>query len=326
VSDFRLWAKQSSGMLIALGLLTVMFSLYLSKHDAGLTMPVLTTAINKGVLLALVAMAQTVPVLTRGIDLSVGMIFVMANCIASAVVVGTPGQVALGVILVLAVGIAAGALNGVIVVYGRLQPIITTVATGAVFHGVALSIRPVPGGDVSAGLADFFTQPLFDRVPGALLLLGAVVLLVWVPFARSVIGRGVYAVGSAEGAAYMSGVSVNRSKLAAYTLSGFLAATAGLFLTFMTYSGEASAAIGGAYTLNSIAAVVIGGTSLFGGAGGAIGSIFGAFVLRTIEDLLFIFDLPALWQPLFQGLVLLGAVTFGAARVFRIRNRLTLLG
>ncbi len=76
---------------------------------------------------------------------------------------------------------------------------------------------------------------------------------------------------------------------------------------------------------NSIAAVVIGGTSLYGGSGGAIGSIFGAFILRTIDDLLFVFDLPPLWQPLFQGVVLLAAVSLGAVRVFRIRNRLAVL-
>jgi ribose transport system permease protein len=105
-----------------------------------------------------------------------------------------------------------------------------------------------------------------------------------------------------------------------------LSACAGLLLTFITATGEASAAIGGTYTLNSIAAVVIGGTSLYGGAGGAIGSIFGAFVLRTIADLLFIFNLPPLWQPLFEGIVLLAAVSLGAARVFRIRNRLELFG
>jgi ribose transport system permease protein len=122
----------------------------------------------------------------------------------------------------------------------------------------------------------------------------------------------------------MSGVQIGRSKLAAYTLASFLSALAGLMLTFVTYSGEASAPIGNTYTLNSIASVVIGGTSLYGGAGGAIGSIFGAFVLRTIDDLLFVFDLPPLWQPLFQGVVLLAAVSLGAARVFRIRNRLEL--
>ena len=93
-------------------------------------------------------------------------------------------------------------------------------------------------------------------------MLLAVVLLVWVPFRNSVIGRAAYAIGSSEAAAYMSGIPIGRVKIAAYALSGLLASIAGLLLTFVTYSGEASSSIGGTYTLNSIAAVVIGGTSL----------------------------------------------------------------
>jgi ribose transport system permease protein len=94
----------------------------------------------------------------------------------------------------------------------------------------------------------------------------------------------------------------------------------------MTLSGDASAASGGAYTLSSIAAVVIGGTSLMGGVGGAIGSIFGAFVLRGVSDLLFVFDIQPLVQPFIQGLILLGAVSLGAIRVLRAPNRLEFLG
>lgn len=322
--DWKLRAGQSQGLLIAVAVFAAMFSLYIANHPAGLTVPVVTTAANKAVLLALVAMAQTLPVLTGGLDLSVGMVFVMTNCLASSIVSGDPLQVAVGIVCVLLAGALAGFVNGAIVVYGRLQPIITTLATGAVYYGVALLLRPVPGGDVDEDLADFMTYTVFDVVPTSLVLLLAVVLIIWLPFRNSVVGRGCYAVGSAEGAAYMSGVAIGRSRLAAFTLAGLLAGVAGLMLTFVTFSGEASAPIGGTYTLNSIAAVVIGGTSLYGGAGGAIGSIFGAFILRTIDDLLFVFDLPPLWQPLFQGVVLLGAVSLGAARVFRIRNRLEL--
>jgi ribose transport system permease protein len=324
--EVRLWLVQNYGLLLSILLFVLMFALYIGNYSAGLTVPVAETASNKGVLLALVAMAQTLPVLTGGLDLSVGMIFIMTNCIASAIVQGNAWQTALGVIAVLAAGTAAGLINGAIVVWGRLQPIITTLATGAIYYGIALLIRPIPAGDVNEDLADFMTGEVFQVIPTALVLLVLIVLLVWMPFRRTVIGRGCYAAGSAEGAAYMSGVQIGASKLAAYTLAGFLCAVAGLMLTFVTYSGEASAAIGGTYTLNSIAAVVIGGTSLYGGSGGAIGSIFGAFVLRTIEDLLFVFDLPPLWQPLFQGVILLLAVSLGAARVFRIRNRLELFG
>src|SRR3546814_5768825 len=95
-------------------------------------------------------MAQTCVVLTAGIDLSVGMVFVLANCLASHLVVGTPLQTGLGVLAVLATGLACGAVNGLIVIYGRLQPIVTTLATGAVYYGIALVLRPVPGGDINA--------------------------------------------------------------------------------------------------------------------------------------------------------------------------------
>jgi ribose transport system permease protein len=271
-------------------------------------------------------MAQTLPVLTGGLDLSVGMMFILCNCLASHIIVGSAGEIALGLLAVLAAGLAAGAVNGAVVVFGRLQPIITTLATGAVYYGFALWLRPVPGGQVDEDLANFMTYTILDTIPTSLVLLAFVALVVWLPFRLSILGRACYAVGSAEGAAYMSGVPIQRAKLLAYTLSGLLAAVAGILLTFVTFSGEASAPAGGTYTLNSIASVVIGGTSLYGGAGSAIGSIFGAFVLRTIEDLLFVFDLPPLWQPLFQGVVLLAAVSLGAARVLRVRNRLELFG
>jgi ribose transport system permease protein len=326
MSDWRYRLAEHKGTLLAIAVFIVMFAVYAGNHPAGLTPNVATTAANKGVLLALVAMAQTFVVLTAGIDLSVGMVFVLANCLASHLVVGTPGETALGVAAVLATGLLCGAINGVIVIYGRLQPIVTTLATGAIYYGIALLLRPVPGGDINPDLADAVTGKLFDTVPAVLVVLLAIVLIIWVPYRRSVLGRAAYAIGSAEPAAYMSGVPIARARMLAYSLSGLLASLGGLLLTFMTYSGEASVQIGGTYTLNSIAAVVLGGVSLYGGAGSAIGAIFGALVLRTIGDLLFVFDLDPLWQPLFQGVILLAAVSLASLRLLKIRNRLDLFG
>jgi ribose transport system permease protein len=287
---------------------------------------VATTAANKGVLLAIVAMAQTLVVLTSGIDLSVGMVMVLANCLASVIVVGSSWTTALGVAAVLLVGCLCGALNGLIVIVGRLQPIVTTIATGSIYYGAALALRPVPGGDVNASLASALTGQIFGVIPASAVLLIGLVAMIWVPFRRSIIGRAAYAVGSSEMAAYMSGVPVQRAKFVAYTLSGLLGAIAGLFVTLITYSGEASAANGGTYTLYSIAAVVLGGVSLFGGSGSAIGAIFGALMFRTIGDLLFVFNVEPLWQPLFQGVVLAAAVCLGSLRLLRVRNRLELYG
>jgi ribose transport system permease protein len=119
-------------------------------------------------------------------------------------------------------------------------------------------------------------------------------------------------------------VPVARAKILAYMLAGLFAALAGLLLTCVTYSGEANAVLGGSYTLSSVAAVVVGGTSLYGGSGGAIGTIFGALVLRTIGDLLFVFDIDALSQPLFLGIVLLVAVSLGSFRLLKVKKRLDL--
>ena len=326
MKEWRFWLAEQRQTLMAIGIFAVMFAIYVSNHPAGFTANVVQTAANKSVLLAFVAMAQTLVVITAGIDLSVGMIFILTNCLASWLVVGGVGATTLGVIAVLGSGLACGILNGLIVIYGRLQPIVATIATGAAYFGIALLLRPYPGGSVNEDLADALTTKLFGVIPASLVALAAVVLVVWVPFSRSVLGRAAYASGSSEPAAYMSGMPIRRAKFLAYALAGLLASIGGLFLTFFTYTGEAAYASGNAYTLFSIAAVVLGGVSLFGGKGSVIGAIFGAFAFRTIGDLLFVFDFDPLWQPLFQGVVLLIAVSLGAFGLFRVRNRLEWFG
>lgn len=346
MTDLKLRLAQNRGPLLAVALFAVFYSIYSFSHPAGWSGNLIVQNANESFALILVSMAQTLPVLVGGLDLSVGPLMTLVNCLASVVLSGSPGQIVLGVLACLGLGVAGGFLNGCLVVYGRLQPIIATLATGAVFIGMALFLRPTPGGTIDGDFAWAMTNDLYElaatygwwagdppawfeaisRLPLPLLLLGLIVLVVWLPFRNSVTGRGCYAVGSAEGAAFMSGVQVDRSKLAAFTLAGFFAGCAGLYLALQTGSGNADAPQAAAYTLNSIAAVVIGGTSLMGGTGGPIGSIFGALVLRAIGFGFRVFDIDPLMQPLIEGCVLLAAVSLGAARVFRVRNRLDLFG
>jgi len=321
--NWRYWFAAQRGVLIAAAIFIVMFAVYGAAQPMGLSVDVVNTAANKGALLALVAMAQTLPVLTGGLDLSVGMIFMLANCLASTIVTGNAGMTALGIVGVLAAGLACGLVNGLIVVYGRLQPLIATLATSAIYFGIALALRPQPGGDINGDFADGMTRSTLG-VPSSVLLIVAALVFVWIPYRNSTLGRAAYAVGSSEPAAYMSGVPIARAKLCAYTLAGLFAALGGLLLTCITFSGEARAALGGEYTLNSIAALVIGGTSLFGGVGGAVGSVFGAFVMRTVGDLLIVFNINPVLQPLFVGVVLLFAVSLGSLRLLRVRNKLDL--
>ena len=334
------WLVQNRGFAGALLLFTLLYLTYNMLHPRGFSAAVLVQNSNEAVAIAFVAMAQTVPVLMGGLDLSVGAVMTLTSCLASELVSGTPLQIVLGMILTLAAGTAFGLMNGLIVVYGRIQPIIVTLATGAIAIGLALLVRPKPGGDVDGDLNWALTNTVWDFVdtfggnadaawlapfrnlPMPLILLFGIAALVWLPFKRSITGRAVYAIGSAEGAAFMSGLPINRAKIAAFTLAGFFAACGGLYLAIQTSSGNADTVQAGAYTLNSIAAVVLGGTSLLGGIGGAIGSLVGALILRVISFYFRILDIDPLLQPLIEGLVLLTAVSIGAFRTLRVKNKL----
>jgi ribose transport system permease protein len=343
-SDLAIRLKQNAGLVSAVGIFTVLYLFYNIAHPKGFSAPVLVQNADEAFSLALLAMAQTLPVLAGGLDLSVGAVMTLVNCLASLLVVGSPAEIALGIVVCLAAGAAFGFFNGVVVVYGRIQPIIATLATGAIALGIALFLRPKPGGKIDEDLSwaltnslgDFAeTYGLFDGgkapwfqpvawLPMAAILLLVVVAVIWLPLRRTVTGRSIYAIGSAEGAAYMSGLPIARAKLAAFTLAGLLAGIGGLFLAIQTSSGNADIPQAGAYTLNSIAAVVIGGTSLLGGAGSAVGSLFGALVLRVISFYFRIFDVAPLLQPLVEGIVLLAAVSLGALSVLRVKNTLEL--
>ena len=322
LAEWRIAYQRNRGAAFAVLLFAVMFTVYISNHPAGFSWNVVQTAANKAVLLALVAAAQALVVITGGIDLSTGMILILSNCLASTIVVGGAPAALAGAALVLVASLGCGLLNGLLVVVGRLQPIVATIATSALFYGLALILRPSPGGSVDETLADLVTDKIGDTFPASLVFLVVVIVIVWVPFSRSIYGRAAYAVGSAHSAAFMSGLPIRRAQLISYALAGLLSGVAGLYLTFYSYTGEAAYASGNAYTLYSIAAVVLGGVSLAGGRGSPIGAIFGALAFRTIGDLLFILNFDPLWQPLFEGFVLLVAVSLSSVGLLRVRNRL----
>lgn len=343
VSNWQLRLRQNAAFAVAVAMLVVLWAVYNGLHPRGFSSAVLIQNANESVVIVFVAIAQTLPVLLGGLDLSVGAVMTMTNCIASALMSGTPMQILFGAIVTILSGTAFGFMNGMIVVYGRIQPIIATLATGSIAAGIALFIRPQPGGDVDGDLSWALTNDLYELVftygwwdvdaawfapiawiPVPLLIIVVVSFGVWIPFKRTITGRTIYAVGSSESAAFMSGLPINRAKIAAFTLAGFFASCGGLYLAIQTSSGNADITQAGAYTLNSIAAVVLGGTSLLGGIGGAIGSLVGALLLRMMSFYFRILSIDPLLQPLIEGLVLLAAVSLSALRAIRTKNRLNL--
>ena len=313
------YAKSNRREVIAAAVLIVLLTIYLGTHPRGASTYVMTIWANQCLILGLAACAQFFVVVVRGIDLSVGAVMALTNTIASYLLDGSPAGIAIGMIAVVGAGALCGLLNGVIVVFGRIQPIVVTLATASVFVGLALLLRPTPGGAVNYDLADAMTLDVLG-MPTALVITAVVVFAFWLPFRRTGLGLGLYALGSSEQAAFQSGIDTRIVRLAAFTLAGVFAGLAGLFYSFVTTTGDAG--IGPGFTLNSIAAVVLGGVLLRGGVGSLVGALAGAFILKTIASLMFFSGIPSLAQPLFEGLILAGAIAIGSADVLRARNKL----
>jgi ribose transport system permease protein len=267
----------------------------------------ITSSVDNTMPLALAAVGQTIVVLTRGIDLSVGGVVDLTNALAAIFLTGSLAHMIVVGVLVVLVGAAAGLLNGLVVGLGRLQPIVVTLATLSIFQGLAIRVLPQPGGQVPQGVTNLLVS---TAGPYALIVLGLVVLA-WMALRRCRLGVEIFAVGNDEQAAIAHGINAVRTKIIAYTIGGALYGLAGLFLAANATSGDATS--GNVYTLTSIVATVLGGVSLFGGRGSAIGAICGAFITTMIVNILFYAHINPLYQSFYEGLFLVIAVVLGAA-------------
>jgi ribose transport system permease protein len=266
-------------------------------------------------ILAVVSVGQTIVVLTGGIDLSVGGMMSLGTAVLATQM--QENSIVIWTLATLAIGVALGAANGVLITYLNIQPFIVTLATWSIISGAALMVLPAAGGDVPLS----FTNFLYDSVRGipvSLILLVALGV-VWLWLKRTRVLRRVYAIGSDEEAALLSGVPIIATKIAAYGLCGFFAMFAAVLYTMETSSGDPTS--GNTFILASVAAVVIGGTSLFGGRGGAGGTIAAAIVLTLIADVMLAANVSEFWTPIVQGALMILVVVIGAFATRRARER-----
>ncbi len=297
---------QNAPLAVALMLLLAMLVIYAVLYAISLSsLPgsfEAASITNHALPLALAAVGQSLVILTRGIDLSIGGMMDLTNALAALKLQGGFATEALWTVIILLVGAAGGLLNGMLVAFGRIQPILVTLGTLSIFQGLALWVLPSPGGHVAGGYTSLFLNP---NAPSALIFV-VLLALAWVAFRRTRLGVQIFAVGNDEQAARANSVPVARTKVIVYVLAGTLAAAAGIALATTTTGGDATG--GNVFTLSSIAAAVIGGVSLFGGRGSAVGAICGAFVLTVLVDVLFFANIDPLFQPFYQGLFLVVAV------------------
>jgi ABC-type sugar transport system ATPase subunit/ribose/xylose/arabinose/galactoside ABC-type transport system permease subunit len=268
--------------------------------------------------LFLVAMAQSVVMLTGGIDLAVGQLMSLATVVlATQMFEPLPSRV-WAVVLVLGGGALLGGFTGAIVTVVRLPAIIVTLATSFIWAGAALFVLAVPGGHLPVGFAKAFTGTL-GPIPVTLLVL-ALALLLWKWVATTPLGLAIYAVGDNPRGAFVSGLPVRGARMAAWVIAGVMTALAGIGIG--AYAATGDPLIGAPYSLAAISAAVLGGVSFFGGQGRLRGAVAGALALGLITQILFISGLSPAFQRVIYGGVLvvaLGVKAFAAHRIEEAR-------
>jgi len=264
--------------------------------------------------LVLASMAQAVVILVGGIDLSIGMAITLSTVIMAATMNDSASGILLGIGLALAATFAVGALNGLTVGYLKLPSIISTFAVSSVCYGAALLIMPQPGGYIPSVFYEAYQTNIASVLPVPLLIILAG-LAIWGFFRRRKIYRYIYAVGGNEQAAFANGIDTKRVKLYAFLISGVFIVLTALVVVAQTATGDAN--MGRSYTLNSIAAVVIGGISLQGGKGNLIGAVLGALILGFISNIIFFANLSSFYQDLIKGLIIIFALTLSILPTLR---------
>jgi ribose transport system permease protein len=262
------------------------------------------------------SVGMTLIVLSGGIDLSVGSVLALSGAVAAGLLKNGAALPRLGVVLQftlpgaiaagLAVGLVLGWCNGIAITRFRLPPFVATLGMLSIARGLTMLWTggfPITGLGASFG---FIGTGHLLGVPMPVLLSAVLVAVFVVVTRRTRFGRYLYAVGGNERAATLSGLNVNRIKLAAYTIGGGLAGIAGLVVTARLDSATPSA--GFSYELDSIAAVVIGGTSLSGGRGSVLGTVLGCLIIGVLNNGLVLLEVSPFWQQVIKGGVILLAV------------------
>jgi ribose transport system permease protein len=246
-------------------------------------------------------------ILTGGIDLSPGSSVALTTCVLAVLVklMGLP--LPLGILVVLVMGAAMGAVNGVLTAYGRIPTFIVTLATLSVYRGLAFLITEgTPIFNISPGLDRVFYDRLFG-IPLPFYYVMVLYVLTYVFLRHTSLGRAIYAVGGNESAARLSGIQVKRVRLAAFILAGFTASISGVLLAARLNSGSPNYGVG--LELQAIAAAVIGGASLSGGIGNIVYTLFGALTVAVVQNGLNLNAVPAAWQNITLGLIIVLAVS-----------------
>ncbi|MEN6410023.1 MAG: ABC transporter permease [Anaerolineaceae bacterium] len=273
--------------------------------DQFLTINNLLTVALQTSIIALVGIGMTFTIITGGIDLSVGSVAALCGALAAGLATRNGLGTYPAILIALVAGVAVGALNGAMVVYGRIPPFVATLASMAIARGLTLvytSGKPISGIDESF---TFWADSVMG-IPVPLILLIVVAIITYVVLSHSAFGLHVFAIGGGEETARLATVPAKKVKMSVYMISSLLAAVAGIILTARLWSAQPNSGTG--LELDAIAAAVLGGTSLAGGTGSITGTTAGAFIIGVLSNGLNLLEVPSYSQQVVKGLVFIFAV------------------
>jgi ribose transport system permease protein len=303
-------AARQRGLLIAVVVFLVLLATVASVGSVSLSYYDLSQMAASGATLALVAIGQTVVILSGGFDLSAGAAVSLVNVVLASSLKDPATSPLVVLAAGVGIGMLSGAFNGFFVAFLRMQPIVVTLATMFILQGITLLVMDKPGGMVLPGLGEWLSgDAIPNLLPKPILLIG-IVLLLWAWLKRTNFGIAIYAIGGDFDSARAVGVSTRFVQFMVYVIGGGCYGLAGVFISAQTGSGDPL--IGNPMLLQVFAAVVVGGTALGGGRGGPLGTVFGAYILMIVVNILLVLNVSAYYSTVAEGTILILAVLAGS--------------
>jgi ribose/xylose/arabinose/galactoside ABC-type transport system permease subunit len=297
--------RRHASLLIVYGLILILGAYASLSSPNFLTDRNIFNVLRTGAFLGTAAVAETFVIISGGIDLSVGSVIKLSVLISAILMNGKPENIGVAVVATLAMGAVIGLVNGLLISKVRIAPFIVTLGAYSILRGVAYTVTTRPVGKAAPGFLRLYDLKI-GPAPLLVIFLALLILAGIFVLRRTAFGRYIYAVGGNEQVARLSGIRVDSVKIGVYVLCSALAALTGLL--YLTRAGVGDPVIGEGAELQAITAVILGGTSLFGGQGGLIGTLGGVLLIGLTNNVLVILNVSSWYQELIQGLVIVGAV------------------
>lgn len=315
----RKLSQQMNGVLTIYGLLLVVFAVMCLVSESFRSLYNITNLITQCVPLACVALGQTLVIISGGIDMSVGSTISVCTCVAAKLInTDSPAQVAFGAAAVVLTGVAVGLINGAGINFAKVPPMITTLCTSTALSGVALWILPMAGGKVNSDFARFVYRK-WTIVSFPLIVMLVLFLVMRTLLHRTRTGVDIYAIGRDPRIAKTMGVNVRAASMKTYMLCGLCAGITGLLLACRMRVGDPTC--GTVYSMDSITAAVVGGTSMAGGVGLLSGTVAGAFLIGMLSNIMNSLAVNQFYQYVVKGgLLVLAMVIYSVSKLMEVKR------